>query len=51
MNRSLLDYAPTVMMGTNFKKYLWNESILEAVYLLNRRPIHALNMEKTPAEP
>ncbi|GJQ87000.1 hypothetical protein Trydic_g12583 [Trypoxylus dichotomus] len=49
MNRTLLDKARTMMLGTNLPKNLWNEAILAAVYLLNRSPTSALG-NTTPAE-
>ncbi|GJQ73083.1 hypothetical protein Trydic_g1713 [Trypoxylus dichotomus] len=49
MNRTLLEKARTMMLGTNLPKNLWNEAILAAVYLLNRSLTSALG-NTTPAE-
>lgn len=49
MNRTLVEKGRSLLLQANLPKYLWNESILTAVYLTNRSITNAVN-NKTPYE-
>ncbi|KAJ8874371.1 hypothetical protein PR048_025219 [Dryococelus australis] len=50
MNRSILDKARCMFLGSNLGKFFWLEAALTAVYLINRSPNSALPEGKLPAE-
>lgn len=49
MNRTILDKARSMMLGSELSQNLWNEAVVTAVYLINRSPTSAI-MYKSPAE-
>lgn len=49
MNRTILDKARAMRLGSNLPKNMWNEIVQTAVYLINRSPTSAVE-DKTPAE-
>ncbi|KAK3930023.1 Copia protein [Frankliniella fusca] len=50
LNRTLLEKARCMLLGSSLRKSFWIESLLTAVYLLNRSPTRALDGDKVPAE-
>lgn len=50
MNRTILDKARCMMLGSKLNKTFWLEAVLTAVYLINRSPTTALPDGKLPAE-
>ena len=49
MNRTIIEKARCMLLDSRMKKYLWTETVLAAVYLINRSPTEALK-DKVPAE-
>ena len=49
MNRTLMEKARCMLLGSKMEKYLWTEAILTAAYLINRSPTLALK-DQVPAE-
>lgn len=49
-NRTILDKARCMLLGSSLKKTFWFEAVCTAVYLINRSPTSALSDMKTPAE-
>lgn len=50
LNRTLLEKARCMLLASSLRKSFWIESLLTAVYLLNRSPTRALDGDKVPAE-
>jgi len=50
MNRTILDKARRMLLGSSLKKTFWIEVAMTAVYLINRSPTKALEKGKVPAE-
>lgn len=50
LNRSLLEKARCLLLGSSLSKRFWHEAILTATYLLNRCPTRAVEDNKVPAE-
>ena len=48
-NKHLLEVARAMMFSINVPKYLWEDAILTASYLINRMPTRVLNYS-TPLE-
>ncbi|CAF4936009.1 unnamed protein product [Pieris macdunnoughi] len=50
MNRTILEKARCLLFDSDFKKDMWGESIMTAIYLINRLPTSTLPNGVTPAE-
>lgn len=50
MNRTLVEKARTMLIGSGMTKSFWSEAVKTAVYLTNRSPCSALETKTTPIE-
>lgn len=50
MNRTIVETARSMLVGTQLGKSFWGEAVRAAVYILNRRLTSATAVQKTPAE-
>ncbi|KAF2902290.1 hypothetical protein ILUMI_03898 [Ignelater luminosus] len=46
MNRTILDKARTMVLGSHVFKHLWSEAVCAAVYIINKSPTTALQTKR-----